>query len=64
MMSSCQHNSMQGMYTERHNRIGCTIIKGDRGGDTCSMDLESGDKAAADWVGLQVPRFAAPNTAL
>lgn len=54
----------QGMYTERHNRIGMTIIKGDREGDTCSMDLDSGDKAAADGVGLLVPRFAPRKIAL
>ena len=64
MVSGCQHSSMQGMYTERHNKIGRIIIRailnGDRGGGICSMDLGSGDKAAADGVGIPVPRFVPP----
>ena len=65
MVSGCQHSSMQGMYTERHNKIGRIIIraiaKGNRGGEICSMDLGSGEKAAADGVGLQVPRSVPPD---
>ena len=64
MVSGCQHKSMQGMYTERHNKLGRIIMraigKGEKGGEVVSMDLGAASKAAADGVGYTARRHVPP----
>jgi ribonuclease HI len=61
MVSACQHTGMQGMYTDRHNKLGRTIMravmKGERGGEIASMDLGAADKAKADGLHITTRRY-------
>jgi hypothetical protein len=61
MVSACQHQAMQGMYTERHNKLGRiimrAILKGDKGGEVVSMDLGASSKTIAEGIHITTRRY-------